>query len=332
MAERSKTPTISRPRLAVLGDFGGTNVRLGLAEIGQPGARPAIRNVTHFHSKDFRCPTDAVTAYLSKESVKAGTIVVATAGPVTDGRVAFTNLGWSFSESDLKAVGFSAARIVNDFVALALSAPLLGESDVHRIGAAVPNASQNICVMGPGTGFGASALVVERGGRRLPLAAEGGHASFAPEDDVEIQVLRFLSRRMEHVSIERILSGPGLVNLHTALNAIEGVNDTTADSEDLTQRALAGEQLCLRTLERFCAILGSTAGNLALTYGAQGGLYIAGGIAPAITNILDRSEFRQRFETKGRFVAYLRPIATQVIVRPDATFLGAAHIAQEISD
>jgi glucokinase len=140
-----------------------------------------------------------------------------------------------------------------------------------------------------------------------------------------------LSKQFLHVSIERILSGPGLCSLHAALNTIEGVHDGTEDPAVITRRGLAGEQVFARTLMRFCAILGGVAGDFALCYGALGGIFIAGGIAPAILPALEKSDFRKRFEAKGRFDAYLRPIPTRVILHTHAAFLGAAELAREAS-
>jgi glucokinase len=328
----TKRPAVERHNapLALVGDFGGTNVRLALANLG--GDVPAIGNVRHYRTRDFARAVDTITAYMADTSEKPSVAVIAAAGPVDHGAVHFTNLGWTLTEEELTQSGFAAARIVNDFVAAALATQLLGAADLHEVGSGITDRHRNAAVMGPGTGFGASALVMDNDGNAVPIAAEGGHASFAPDDDVEIEVLRYLAHRLGHVSIERILSGPGLCSLHEALNAIEGVTDTSNDApgdpQTITRRALAGEKLSTRTLMRFCAIMGGVAGNLALTYGAQGGVYIAGGIAPGILSILDRSEFRARFESKGRFVDYLRSIATQVIIRSDAAFLGAAHAAR----
>jgi glucokinase len=321
-------PEISGAPLVLVGDFGGTNVRLALADLTCDV--PSFENVRHYHTKDFARAADTIAAYLADAPKKPSVAVIAAAGPVSRGAVHFTNLGWTLAEPELLAMGFSAVRIINDFVAAALATRMLSVADVHQIGPGTPDRNRNAAVMGPGTGFGASALVMDDSGSAIPMAAEGGHASFAPDDEVEIEVLRHLMRRFGHVSVERILSGPGLCNLHEALNAIEGRSDALADSEEITRRALGGEQLSLRTVERFCAIAGSVAGNLALTYGALGGVYIAGGIAPAILSILDRSQFRARFESKGRFADYLRPIATQVIVRSDAAFLGAVSAARAL--
>ena len=309
--------------LVLVGDFGGTNVRLALADPVHPV--PEIRNVRHYRSKEFARARDTIAAYLGETTEKPTVAVIAAAGPVNGGSVRFTNLNWSLSTADLTDMGFAAARIINDYVATALATGLLGAADVRQIGTGAADPHRTTAVMGPGTGFGASALVVDDDGRAVAVAAEGGHASFAPDDETEIEILRYLLRSHAHVSVERILSGPGLCNLHEALCAIEGEGAPATDAEDITRGALAGETAYLRTLERFCAILGGVAGNLALTYGAVGGVYLAGGIVPRILPVLEKSPFRARFESKGRFVEYLRPIATLAITRPDAAFLGAAH-------
>lgn len=322
------SPGPPEAHLALVGDFGGTNVRLALADLTHDV--PSIENVRHYHTKDFGRGADTIAAYLANSPQRPSVAVIAAAGPVSQGAVHFTNLGWTLTEHELNAMGFVSARIINDFVAAALATRLLDAADVHQIGPGKSDSSRNAAVMGPGTGFGASALVVDDEGRAIAVAAEGGHASFAPDDEVEIEVLRHLMRRLGHVSIERILSGPGLCNLHEALNAVEGLGNAPTSAEEITRNALAGDRPSLRTVERFCAIMGAVAGNLALTYGAVGGVYIAGGIAPDILSILDRSAFRKRFEAKGRFADYLRPIATQVIIRTDAAFLGAASAARTL--
>ncbi|HEY5049223.1 MAG TPA: glucokinase [Rhizomicrobium sp.] len=329
MIAKDEAVESDQARLALVGDFGGTHVRLALADLR--GEIPSIRNVRHFLAKDFRRAADAITSYMSGSPDIPSIAVIAAAGPVNDGVVSFTNLGWTLTERELKHMGFAAMRIVNDFAAAALATQLLGVADVHQVGTGTTDRRRNAAVMGPGTGFGAAALVVASDGVAVPMAAEAGHASLAPDDDVEVEVLRFLRHRYAHVSIERILSGPGISDLHEALNAIDGVADANVEAEEITQRALAGESACLRTVQRFCAILGGVAGNLALTYGAQGGVYIAGGIAPNILPVLDRSAFRSRFESKGRFAEYLRPIATHVIIRTDAAFLGAAQAARMLT-
>jgi glucokinase len=319
---------MSETSLALVGDIGGTNARLALADISD--AAPRIGHIRFYASREFPQLDDVIAAYLRDTGARPAVAVLAVAGPIENGAVHFTNLGWSIAQAQLVQMGFAQARLINDFAALALAMPLLRDDDLYTLGPDVTGHPQKtMAVMGPGTGFGAAALV--RGmGRETVMASEGGHASFAPADETEIAVLRFLTKRFGHVSNERILSGPGLCQLHQALNAIEHHDHAIDDPAAITQLALSGEERALRTVERFCAILGSVAGNLALSYGAEGGVFIAGGIAPTIITILQASAFRTRFEAKGRFADYLRRIPTRVILRGDPAFLGAARVAREL--
>jgi glucokinase len=316
---------------ALVGDIGGTHARLALAEFHD--GKPVISDIREFPSPAYSNGRDIVRDYLSQTALKPQpqTAAIAVAGPITNGSVHFTNLGWALSENDLRELGFAKARLLNDFEALALSIRHLSPGDLHRLGAAQSGVSNaTVAVIGPGTGFGASALV-RNGTVAVAMAAEGGHASFAPGDDVERDVLRVIARRHSHVSIERILSGPGLLNLHAALNEIESVSADAGSPAEITGRALNGEPHCRRTVLRFCAILGSVAGDFALYYGARGGMFIAGGIAPSIVPILEMSDFRRRFEAKGRFNVYLAPIPTQIVMHAHPAFLGAAEIAWQMS-
>lgn len=316
--------------MVLVGDIGGTHARLALADI--IGKRPTISQIREYSSRAHSSGRDIVSKYLGEISGAAPDIAaIAVAGPVMQGAVHFTNLGWDLSEAELMQAGFKRARLLNDFEALALATQHFEAQDLRTLGPAVPGVpSSTIAVIGPGTGFGASALV--RGGEHaFPLATEGGHASFAPGDDVECEILRVLARKHPHVSIERVLSGPGLKNLHDALSTIEGNPDGVDDPAEITQRALRGETRFVRTLDRFCAILGSVAGDFALYYGARGGVFIAGGIAPSILPILERSAFRTRFEAKGRFRSYLSAIPTRVIMQGHAAFLGAAELARRLA-
>jgi glucokinase len=316
-------------RTALVGDIGGTNARFALADLS--AGTPRISNIRDYASQSYKSGGDVVRAYLTDAGSKPEIAAVAVAGPITGGAVHFTNLPWSFSESELAGLGFAQARLLNDFESLALATQHLGPRDFHTLGDVKQgDAGATVAVIGPGTGFGASALV-KGGGHTVPLAAEGGHATFAAGDDVEREIARVLAKQLAHVSIERVLSGPGLRNLHEALNTIEGVSCDTQTPADITKRALAGDPLCVRTIARFCGILGSTAGDFALTYGARGGVYIAGGICPSILSFLDQGEFRRRFEAKGRFKTYLGGIPTRVILHSHAAFLGAADLALQLA-
>jgi len=319
----------ARGDLALVGDVGGTNARFALAELG--ATPPRIRDIRILHSHDYPHAIGAVRAYLATTTERPAAAVIAVAGPVTAGAVRFTNLHWSLSEKELLAQGFATARLINDFLALALAIPLLAAEDIRKVGPKIEGEkAKPIAAIGPGTGFGAALLLPTRSGLPVAVATEGGHASLAPNGDVEIEILKFLWREFGHVSLERVLSGPGLINLHRALAAIEGRAPENVAAPEITSGALAGEEPYLSTVKRFAAMLGAAAGNFALTFGAQGGVYVAGGIAPGILRLLEQSDFRARFEDKGRFRAYLAAIPTSVVIHTDMAFLGAASVAQSL--
>jgi glucokinase len=321
--------TAQDSQIALVGDIGGTNARFALADVS--GAHPRIFEVREYSSKNYASGGDAVGAYLAEVRANPAVAAIAVAGPITHGAAILTNLGWTFTETELLGLGFRKAHLLNDFEALALATQHFEAKDVHLIGTVREGEPEStVAVIGPGTGFGASALVRGRG-HAIALAAEGGHASFAPCDEVEREILAVLARKYRQVSIERVLSGPGLQNLHDALNEIEGVKDDARLPAEISERALKGEALHSRTLHRFCLILGSVAGDFALIYGARGGVFIAGGIGPMILSALDPIEFRRRFEAKGRFKSYLAAVPTHVILHGHAAFLGAADHARRLA-
>jgi glucokinase len=311
--------------LGLVGDIGGTNARFALADLGS--ARPRLISPRTFQCERFATAEDAIDAYL--DMLGAGrprSAVIAVAGPVKDGEIAFTNGSWRLSERALAARGFKSASLINDFAALALGVAGLGADERQTIGPSVDAAAgETIAVIGAGTGFGVGA-VVWAGEQPIALTTEGGHASFAPNDEVESELLKILRARFGRVSIERILSGPGLQNLYSGLAEYYGAPAEAPAPEEITRQALSGEDHCSReTLDRFCAVFGSVAGDIALSFGALGGVYLAGGIAPDIIQHLQSSQFRRRFEAKGRFEDYMRQIPTGVVTQPHAALLGAAE-------
>jgi glucokinase len=186
-------------------------------------------------------------------------------------------------------------------------------------------------VLGPGSGLGVAGLI-QNGADHVVVATEGGHATIAAESLREDAVLNELRKRFGHVSAERILSGPGIENLYEVMAALDGTAAPARNAAEITIAALKGVcPISREALDIFCAVLGGFAGNLALTYGARGGVYIAGGIAPRISDFLANSDFRRRFEQKGRLTDYLKAIPTQVIVHPAATFLGLTSLVSSKS-
>ncbi len=311
--------------LALVGDIGGTNARFALVELEDGASR--LHTPKSYRCQDYPSLQAAIEAYLATldSALKPGAVCVAVAGPVTDGVAAFTNLPWTVSEADLRQAGFKRARVINDYEALAFGAPALTENDVHPIGkVAAPAPGHTMAVMGAGTGFGVSSLCRRQDGE-VVAAGEGGHISFAPVDELEVEVLRRLAVRFGRVSIERILSGPGLLNLYQALADISDREPTCTSPADVTASALAGDDLARHAVDRFCAIFGAVAGDFALSYGAKGGVFLAGGIAPQLIEALDGGAFRRAFEAKGRLQPYLASIPTYVVTHPYLALVGAAR-------
>jgi glucokinase len=315
----------------LVGDAGGTNCRLALAQCVD--GQVHLNNVQRYKCSAFPSAEDAIDSYLKSMGWDAplGAAVIAIAGPISGGEVQSTNMHWRMSEAGLRGHGAQNVKLINDYTALALSVEHLSEDDIAHIGPKVSGDSQDtIAVIGAGTGFGAGALTRGVGGA-VAIATEGGHVSFAPVDEVEVHILKVLTRRFGRVSIERLLSGPGLVNLRQALSEIEGRPLDDIASEDIVREAEAGDELSQLALDRFCAIYGSVAGDVTLMYGARGGVFLGGGIAPAIARHLQAGTFRRRFEDKGRFRDYMAAIPTRIIMNTYAALLGSAFLASTIA-
>lgn len=319
--------TTASDQTLLVGDVGGTNARFALARM--VAGRPVLEHQQSFPAEAHPTFLGGVKAFIDGCDVKPSGGVIAVAGPVADGEIDLTNSPWRVSETQLQTLGLNPVRLINDFEALAWGAPVVPDDMLGSLGGpseGEPNTA--IAVLGPGTGFGVSALIRDSQGREMAMPSEGGHASFAPGDDVEDEILRILRRRYDRVSIERLICGPGLLNMHRALAEIDGRESHIDDPALITREALDNPNSpCGATLARFCAILGSVAGDIALTTGARGGVYIAGGIAPRILPFLKASPFRERFERKGRFQDYMAAIPTRVILHKQPALLGAARVA-----
>jgi len=325
--------TLLRPddRLGLVADIGGTNARFALTSLGE--GRPQLFALESFYCRDFHSAEEAASAYLSHhEQARPVCAVLAVAGPVIDGVISLTNTDWMISECTFRdTMNFASAKLVNDYAALAVAAPLLEPSDTLLIGPNLPGrADGTILILGAGTGFGVSALVRSDGVEAV-LTTEGGHVSFAPTNELEIEIWRILAREFGRVSVERILSGPGLLSLHHALAAIEGVSSQCVTPADVTRASELGDPTAKRTLLLFSEIMGSVAGDLALAYGSDGGVFLAGGVSKHLSATLQASDFRERFEDKGRFRAYTRRIPTRLIINTHAVALvGAARTLQRM--
>lgn len=312
------------------GDVGGTNARLGLAAMTETG--PALLYSEHFLCRDFTSFRDVIHEFLAglvrvSPDLRPQAAAIAAAGPVNSEGADLPNGPWNVRFTDFAGLGLGPIDLLNDFEALALGIVHLGRSNLRPIGAnppGEPDAPQ--MVVGAGTGFGLAGIVPTGHGSPRILATEGGHASFAPDDEFEIEVLRILARQFGRVSVERLISGPGLVSLYHACAEIEGrPGEAEIEPEEIASRALKlREPLAHTTLSRFCSIWGSIAGDAALTFGARGGVYVAGAMANGMADFLAQSEFRERFERKGRLTPYLRAIPTLLVTNAQAPLLGAA--------
>lgn len=314
------------PKTWLVGDIGGTNARF--AHVGADGRLEQPRALPR---KAFASVADAIGDYLaSAGGGRPHGIALAAAGPVVDGAVRFTNRGWSTSESDLRELGFAEAIIINDFAALAEAVPVLGREDFKRIGPPVDcEDDATVVVIGPGTGLGVGALV-RRGGRAVIAAGEGGHVGFSPCDDTEVEIMRRLDIQHGRVSLERILSGPGLSALHDILQAMAGNPPPGLTGPEITQGAVKDRNPdCVATVDRFCGILGTAAGDFAMAFGARGGVWITGGVAQALGPVLDASPLRQRFEDKGRMGPYVTAIPTRLITDPLVALRGLAALVAD---
>ncbi len=314
---------------SLLGDIGATNVRFALLSNGVLGP------IKWFTVADFPRFTDAVNAFLDSHcrQVSVCEALLAVAGPVEKDRCVLTNSAWIIEAPELcEAFGFAKVHILNDFEATALSLPLLTAADLYPIGGGEAVLEAPMAVLGPGTGLGV-ACFVPGSQSSIVIASEGGHATMAATSGREDAIINYLRRQFGHVSAERVVSGSGLENLYHALIAIDGLEAPKRNAAEITNAALDGIcPIARAALDQFCAMLGTIAGNVALMFGARGGIFIAGGIAPRLTEYIARSEFRARFEQKGRFRQYLASIPSSIIIHPAATLMGLRSIAERAPD
>ena len=312
---------------ALIADMGGTHARFALVEAdGTIGPDRILRCADHAG------PAEAALAFLADHpDARPQRGAFAVASPVTGDIIEMTNSSWRFSVHHIqRQLGMTDLRVVNDFTAVALSVRHLQPQHLFKLGGGDGAADAAIAVLGPGTGLGVSGLVRGEDGRWVGLATEGGHITMAAANDAEAAVLAHLRHRFDHVSAERVLSGPGLLNLYEAVAAIQGQPMVHSTAEAVSSHALDGScPLSRQALALFFAMLGTVAGNLALSLGARGGVYVAGGILPRMAQALFSSEFRRRFEAKGRFSAYLSPIPTWLVTHPEPAFAGLAALTLE---
>jgi glucokinase len=303
--------------IKLLADIGGTNARFAIHADG------VTRDIRVLLAADYPDVVAAARAYIKSVNAQPREVAFAIAAPLQGDAVRMTNHPWQFSvDAVRRELGVDRLMVLNDFTALALSIPHLPQNELYQVGGGTPVAQAPIALVGPGTGLGVSGLL-PTGDHWLPLQGEGGHATMAAANDREAAVLRIFRERIGHVSAERVISGSGMSFLHEALQTLSDHHGATLNAAQIVERALANnDPVCRETLNIFCAMLGTVAGNLALTLGAHGGVYIGGGIVPRFVEDFARGPFRARFEDKGRYKSYLAAIPVFVIRSEMPAFVG----------
>ena len=316
----------------LVGDIGGTNARFALATPGVPG----FRDEQTLKCADFASAEEAITHYL--DSVAAASpvaICLAAAGPIVNESVRFTNNPWSIAVADLRAgFGIEAVRLLNDFEAIAWSIPMLGSEHLMSIGlpeaAGLGDRDFTVGVIGPGTGLGCVGIK-KIGEQLIPIAGEAAHGGFAPETQVQLDILQQLRERFDRVSSERVVSGGGIENVYRALCRIHGEKRAALSAAEIfAASGENGDPRANEAVEIFFEVLGQVAGDFSMALGAFDGMFIAGGIAKRYPERLANSRFREGFERKGRYRSLLERIPTQLITHPEPGLLGAAHCAGQL--
>ncbi|MGB5197783.1 MAG: glucokinase [Candidatus Deferrimicrobium sp.] len=320
--------------MILAGDVGGTKTSLALY---QREARGLLRRRMATYRSREHAGLDPILRDFLGEGAAVERACIGVAGPVVDGRCRLTNLDWEVDEESLRrTLGLREAYLVNDLQAMASCLPYLQESNRATIQKGEADPRGNMAVLAAGTGLGEGFLVGSDAGY-IPLASEGGHVDFAPRDEREMRLHAFLRAKHGRVSVERVLSGPGLHEVYRFLREEEGMAEETGIAAEIAgtepQRAIVrhglagGPGACAEALRIFCSLYGAEAGNLVLQYLATGGVYLGGGIAPAILSALRRGEFLAAFLDKGRMGTLLSRVPVVVILDPAAPLLGAASFA-----
>ncbi|MDB5776125.1 MAG: glucokinase [Herbaspirillum sp.] len=314
------------PRL--LADVGGTNARFALERA--PGRIDTIQTLRCADYAEFATAVEAYLGNVNEAGIKHAAIAMA--NPVQGDEIKMTNHDWAFSiDATRRRLNLDTLLIVNDFTALSMALPHLEQSNCVQVGGGRPQAGAVIGLVGAGTGLGVGGLIPSEN-RWIALGSEGGHITFSPSDEREAAILSYCWRTYSHVSAERLVSGPGIETIYRALVDIGQPAGVAAalETPQIVERALNhGDALCLETLDCFCGMLGTVASNVAVTLGTLGGIYLGGGVVPHLGDYFARSSFRRRFESKGRFEAYMQRIPTYVITAPYPAFVGVAAILSE---
>lgn len=319
------------------GDIGGTKTNLALFRRGRD--RPEQVNFESFPSSEYSALEDILEAFVKKIKVDVNSACFGIAGPVTNGRAVTTNLPWVVDEDAIiHRFKWEKVKVINDLTATALAIPSLRDTELEVLNEAVPLENEPIGLLAPGTGLGVS-LVIQPQGEFIPIASEGGHADFAPQNRRQFRLMEYFAGKYGHVSLERIVSGPGILAIYNWLRSespekeSQWMKEALEDEESpelVTRAAIEKEDpLCLDVLDLFASIFGACAGNLALTGFTRGGVYLGGGVTPKILPILKRGSFLEGYVSKGRFREALMKIPVYVILNDQAALLGAARVAEE---
>jgi glucokinase len=311
--------------MALIADIGGTNARFALTDLAAPERR--VTECRVLRNADYASLQHAAEDYLAGLGTRPRRAAIAVACPVAGDEIRLTNRAWSFSRAELRAaLALDQLLLLNDFGAVACAVPALAPSDrVALYGRSSEPLQGPVSMLGPGTGLGVALLVGSDARGWHTVETEGGHISFAPQGDEEQAIARWQVARHGRVSNERLLCGKGLSQIDAVLRgAAAGEEPVMRDPADIVAAALEGHDVAARrSLARFCAVLGSVAGDIALVHGART-VVIAGGMVPRFIPFLRSSAFRERFLAKGRFAAYLESVAIHVITHPHPGLLGAA--------
>ena len=307
----------------LVADIGGTNARFAIAEVA--GSSITVRDPQTFRAEDFETVRDAADAYLEAVSDRPQRACFAVAGPVVDNGADFTNSHWRLRAAEIeKPLGLDAFLAVNDFYALAKGVGRLPEDAFLAIKDGTPDPVAPQLVIGPGTGLGQALIVPTASGEKI-VPTEGGHVSFAPRTEEEFAIMKFIAREHPRVSVERLLSGRGLVNIHRALCAIADTPRISLRADEITAAATTGEYpIAVKAVDMFCELLGRVAGDAVLSTGARGGVVLGGGILPKIRDAFVKSAFVDRFTDKGRMSDYVGAAPVRLIVQEGGALYGAA--------
>ena len=324
--------------LVLAGDIGGTKTNLGLFVRGK--RRPLPKVIESYSSSKAANLENIIKRFLERHHVSIANACFGIAGPVVNGRCKTTNLPWIVSEARIKKrFKWEHVRLINDLMATAHAIPLLHRNEVLALNRIKTRKGQNIGLIAPGTGLGESLLVFQNG-QYIPISSEGGHADFSPNSEAEIKLWRYVHKRFGHVSIERVLSGPGLLNIYSWMKDSGQYKEPVwlvrkikemEPARVITEAAMNEKNpLCIAALNMFVSVLGAVSGNLALTGMTTGGVYLGGGIPPKVLPVLKKGIFMKAFTDKGRFRNYLEKIPVKVILNDKAALLGAAFRAFEL--